>query len=143
MKTISRTLLLMLVFISFNSCSELIDCIASTKPVLPSKNFPDGIVGNPYNENFRAEVRNDPNDDYYYYYFDVNGHLPPGINYHCSGRRITFSGTPSTAGIYEFTVNLTIDYPEDYFNNGGLFNDSNRICFGDDSTSRKYTITVQ
>lgn len=145
MKTILKNFILLLVFISFNSCSELLDCIAKTEPELPSKNFPNATVGNNYSQFFEASVKNDPNDDDYIYHFSVNGTLPPGINYSINDRRLTFYGVPTAAGTYRFTVDLEIEYPEDYFyeDNDGIFIDDNRICFGDDNTSRNYEIKVE
>ncbi|HPW98625.1 MAG TPA: Ig domain-containing protein [Flavobacterium sp.] len=145
MKTISRNLILLLVLVSFNSCSELLDCIVRTEPVLPNKTLEIATVGNNYNQYIIAEVKNDSNDDAYFYHFSINGDLPAGINYNISDRRISFYGVPTNPGTFRFTVLLTIDYPNDsyYEDNDGIFIDDNRICFGDKRTSKTYEIKVQ
>jgi hypothetical protein len=145
MKTLLRNILLLMILISFNSCSELLDCIAKTEPILPNKTFVDATIGNNYNQFIEAEVKNDPNDDAYTYHFSINGNLPAGINYNINDRRLSFYGVPTNSGIYRFTVYLTIDYPNDSFyeDNDGIFIDDNRICFGDKNTSRTYEIKVQ
>jgi len=145
MKTTLRNLTLLIIVFSLNSCSELLDCIAKTKPVLPNKTLVTGTLGNNYNEFIEAEVKNDPNDDAYFYHFRIDGNLPAGINYNIDERRITFYGVPTNAGNFRFTIEVSIDYPNDYLyeDNDGIFIDDNRICFGDKKASRTYEIKVQ
>ena len=126
------------------SCGELLDCIVSAKPDLPSKTLLMGHVGVAYNETIQASVRNASNDDSFIYYLSIDEGLPPGISYQQQGRKVIFTGTPTSAGTYTFKVALTIDYPEvDYGDDDDPFADSDNICLGNDFTSRNYTIVVE
>lgn len=138
------TLLVILITFTMSSCDELLDCIASTRPELPTKTLSLGYVGQPYDDIVKASVVNDSQDDDYDYFFTIRTRdLPPGITYEIHDRRIFFLGTPTQSGTYTFNVDLTIEYPEYYDGQDGIFEDDNRICFGDDSTSKQYTIVVQ
>lgn len=123
-----------------SGCSELIDCVASARPNLHSKNLYNGSVGLNYSDFIEADITNEPDDNAYDYFFQVDGNLPVGLTYHEQGRRVYFTGVPTVAGTYTFNVRLTVDPPnyEDWGWNGG-----NRICFGDDTTNKEYTITIQ
>lgn len=127
------------------ACGELLDCIISAKPSLPPKTLRIGQVGVAYNETIQASVKNAPNDDSFIYYLSIDNGLPPGIAYHQQGRKIFFTGTPTTEGIYTFTVELSIDYPENNYgdDDDDPFSDSNNICLGNDATNRNYTIMVE
>lgn len=121
-------------------CAELIDCVASARPDIHSKSLINGTVGRAYSDFIEADITNEPNDNDYDYFFSVDGNFPPGMFYHEQGRKVYFTGIPSTAGTYTFSVRLTVDPPnyEDYGWNGG-----NRICFGDDTTTKEFTIVIQ
>ena len=77
-----------LIIILFSGCAELIDCIASARPDIKSKNLIVGYIGSNYNDFIDSEVTNEINDNNYNYYFSLTGNLPPGINYYPQGRRI-------------------------------------------------------
>ena len=126
---------------SLTGCEELIDCIASATPELQGKQLFEGTKGIPYSETISAEVRNDPNDDGYKYFFNVYGDLPDGLNYSVNRRIFTIKGTPIKQGTFTFKVVLRVDPPENY-NDDGSSDDGNRICFGDDTTERTYSIKV-
>ena len=132
----SKNMLVFALLIVLNiSCDEVSDCLFfSVKPELPSKTFATGSVGIPYEDSFRASVKNDPNDSDYYYYFNVSGNLPPGLDASVNNRELTISGTPTTAGVFVFKVFLQIEYAYD--------DDSERICFADDTVERSYSITI-
>lgn len=123
-----------------SGCSELIDCVASARPNLHSKTLYNGTVGSNYSDFLEADITNEPDDNAYDYFFQVDGDLPMGLTYHEQGRKLFFSGVPTVAGIYTFKVRLTVDPPnyEDYGWSGG-----NRICFGDDTITKEFTITIQ
>lgn len=142
MKAIFRFSIVFILFTTY-SCSELIDCIASTKPELKSKSLSLGYTGQPYSNFIEASVKNDSNDDDYDYYFSISGNFPPGITYFKQNRRLYFSGAANQGGTYTFKVTVTIDYPEYYDTDQGFWEDDNRICFGDDTVSKNYTITIQ
>ena len=146
MNTISKKVIalsLILLAFSLNSCAELFDCVASARPDIHGKNLATGTVGGNYNDFLDSDVTNDPNDNAYDYYYSVSGTIPPGMTYNQQGRKLYFSGIPSQAGSYTFRVHLKIDYPDSYDPNQGFFEDGNRICFGDDSTSKEFTISIQ
>lgn len=139
-----RVLLIMIPLFALSACSELLDCIASAKPEIPSDGLPNAYLGFLYNQSITCQVKNASNDDAFYYYFDIEGSLPPGISYSVVGRKIYFVGTPTVAGTFTFKVNLKIEAPEDYDDNDdGVFDDDDRICFGNDTTQRTFTITAQ
>lgn len=117
-----------------SGCSELVDCVASARPNLHSKNLATGRLNLSYEDYLEADVTNDPHDDEYDYFFSVQGNLPPGMTYREQRRRIYFTGTPSQKGTYAFRVRLTVDRPN--------WNNDNRICFGDDTTTKEFTIVI-
>ena len=142
MKAIFRFSIVFIMFTTF-SCSELIDCIASTKPELKSKSLSLGYTNQPYSNFIEDSVKNDSNDDDYDYHFSISGNFPPGMTYFEQNRRLYFSGAANQGGTYTFKVTVTIDYPEYYDTDQGFWEDDNRICFGDDTVSKNYTITIQ
>ena len=142
-KTLLRFIVIFFLFSIFNSCSELIDCIASTKPELKSKILRLGYTGQTYSDFIEASVKNDSNDNHYDYYFTVDGNFPPGLTYSEQGRKLIFSGSGNQGGTYTFKVIVTIDYPEYYDEEQGFWEDDNRICFGNNTVSKNYTITIQ
>ena len=142
MKAIFRFSIVFILFTTY-SCSELIDCIASTKPELKSKSLSLGYTGQPYSNFIEASVKNDSNDDDYDYHFSISGNFPPGMTYFEQNRRLYFNGAANQGGTYTFKVTVTIDYPEYYDTDQGFWEDDNRICFGDDTVSKNYTITIQ
>lgn len=123
-----------------SGCSELIDCVASARPDLHSKTLKTGTVGINYNDFIDADITNEPDDNAYDYFFQVDGDLPVGMTYHEQGRKVFFTGIPTVAGSYTFKVRLTVDPPhsEDWGWHGG-----NRICFGDDTITKEFTIVIQ
>lgn len=128
--------------LSLTSCDELTDCIASANPSLENKLLLDGFKGTAYADTISAEVKNDPNDNSYDYYFNVVGSMPSGLSYNVNHRRFNISGTPTQTGTFTFKLILRVDPPESYDDDGGFFNDGDRICFGDDTTERTYTIKI-
>ena len=143
MKTRIIYLSSLIIFFALSSCAELVDCIASASPEIKTKELNIGYVGSPYYDFINSEVNNDSNDDSYNYYYDVDGILPPGLTYNTNGRKIYFQGTPTTTGVYTIKVNLTIDPPNYYNEDGSYFEDDNRICFGNDTTQKTFTITIE
>jgi hypothetical protein len=126
-----------------SSCDELADCVASASPQLQSLNFPRAVVGAAYDQGVTAEIRNDSNDNAYQYYFNIIGSLPPGIETYVNGRTIHFAGIPTTAGRYEFTLSVRVDPPQSYDPDSGFLEDDGRICFGNDTTEKSYSIEVR
>ncbi len=127
-----------------SGCAELFDCVASARPNLHSKTLVTGSVGTNYSDFIEADVTNEPNDNNYDYYFSVDGNLPPGMTYREQNRKIVFSGIPTQSGSFSFRVTLTVDPYDDYIvGGGGLWEDGNHICFGDDTTKKEFTIVIQ
>jgi len=60
---------------------------------------PNGSEGTPYDFQFKARAGCEPD----YYYSMYRGSLPPGLSLSQGGR---ISGTPTTPGVYTFTVQL-------------------------------------
>ena len=142
MKAIYRFSIVFILFTTFG-CSELIDCIASTEPELKSKTLRLGYTGQTYSDFVEAAVKNDSHDNDYDYYFTIEGNFPPGLTYFKQGRKLFFNGSGSQSGTYTFKVVVTIDYPEYYDVDQGFWEYDNRICFGDDTCSKTYKITIQ
>lgn len=143
MNRVFNFITLLLIVLVCNSCSEMFDCIASTEPELESKTLQLGFSGQPYDDIIRASVKNTSDDDAFYYYFSIEGNLPPGISYSEQGRDLVFQGSSSETGTYNFKVVVSIEYPESYDPEEGFWEDNNRICFGNNTASKNYTITIQ
>ena len=142
MKKIFIFISLSFVFLTCNSCSEMFDCIASTKPELEYRILLEGYQGYLYEDFVTASVKNSSNDNSFYYYFSIDGEIPPGIDYYEEGRDLVFYGTPNRSGTYDFKVTVKIEYPESYDPEAGFWEDDNRICFGNDTVSENYSITI-
>lgn len=142
LRNIYISLFLSSAFLLFG-CAELIDCVASARPDLHSKTLSVGTIGHGYSDFIEADITNEPDDNAYDYFFTVDGNLPPGMMYHEQGRRVYFSGNPTQAGSYAFKVRLTVDPPDYYDPNQGFWEDGNRICFGNDTTTKEFTIVIQ
>ena len=87
-----------------------------------------------YFDSLTASAINYKNDDDFNYYFDFIGRPPNGINYFIEHRRIYFSGVPTEKGVFSFSIQLSIGE--------GIIVPDDGICFGDDSTSKTYSITI-
>ena len=142
MNRIFNSIILIALLFVCNSCSELFDCIASTKPELESKTLKSGFSGQLYEDSIQASVRNTSNDGDFYYYFSIDGNLPPGITYSELGSDLVLHGYSDQAGTYTFKVTVTIEYADNDDSEEGFWEDNNRICFGNDTVSQNYTITI-
>lgn len=142
MKKFFTIITLSVLFFACNGCSEMLDCIASAKPELESKTLLTGYLELPYEDYITASVKNTSNDNSFYYYFSIDGGLPPGLTYSEEGRDLVFYGNPTQRGTYTFKVIVTVEYPESDDPDGGFWEDDNRICFGNDTVSENYTITI-
>jgi hypothetical protein len=146
MKNIIRKMYLLVIvasaFLLFG-CSELLDCVANARPNIKSKVLRIGTFGITYNDFVEADIINDSDDNSYYYSFSISGNFPPGMSYNQQGNKVFFNGSPTQSGSFTFKVSLTVDPPEYYDPNQGFFEDGNRICFGNDTTAKEFTIIIQ
>lgn len=128
---------LFLVF-SLSGCEllseEINECINKIKPKLPPKFLVYGQVSVAYFESIQAEIKNADDDAFDYEFALEAGRLPPGINYYKDGRLLKFSGTPSKAGTYKFTMKVKIP--------SGLYSPGDGICFGRAIDKQVYEIVV-
>jgi uncharacterized protein YhjY with autotransporter beta-barrel domain len=75
----------------------------------PPSRLPDGVVGQPYSVILSTDTGNVPPVHFQLW----AGVLPPGITLTTSGpRSMTLSGTPTTAGEYDFEVRVTDSDPD-------------------------------
>jgi hypothetical protein len=72
---------------------------AAAKLQITTKELPDAVVGNPYNQTLSLNGSQAPNT-----WSIAAGSLPPAINLGASTGALT--GTPTTAGTYNFTVRV-------------------------------------
>src|SRR5215831_502078 len=72
---------------------------AAAKPHITTDTLPGAVVGSPYNQTISVNGAQDPNT------WSISaGSLPPGLSLGTSSGAIT--GTPATAGTYNFTVRV-------------------------------------
>ena len=134
-KSVSRCVLLC-ILVAISGCAE--DCplgnffkYASLKP----DTLPGAIVGVAYDASVYAEIENEPDDDSYDYDLSISeGHLPPGILFHQDGRAGIFSGTPTAAGNFSFTLRVRAEPPYEY--------DVDPLCSFNEEADQDFTIAV-
>lgn len=114
MKKVSFVILL-LCLLSFIGCQDLLECIINRRPELSDKSLEIAYVNNFYSETITSEIKNETFDDGYYYYFYLKGELPPGIEYYIDYRNIILEGIPSASGSFTFTINLSVDQINNYY----------------------------
>ncbi|RIA09974.1 hypothetical protein OE09_1820 [Flavobacteriaceae bacterium MAR_2010_72] len=140
MKKVSFVILL-LCLLSFIGCQDLLECIINRRPELSDKSLEIAYVNNFYSETITSEIKNETFDDGYYYYFYLKGELPPGIEYYIDYRNIILEGIPSASGSFTFTINLSVDQINNYYDEcENRFNDCDGLCA--ETTSKVYTIVV-
>ena len=128
----------LLIVFSLSGCEllseEINECINKIRPKLPPKILVQGQVGVPYFESIQAEVKNADDDAFNYEFSFESGTLPNGINYSWDGRLLIFSGTPTVAGTYQFTMKVRILV--------SISGPGDGICFGKDYNKQEYEIVV-
>lgn len=129
---------ILLIVFSLSGCEllseEINECINKIRPKLPPKILVQGQVGVPYFESIQAEVKNADDDAFDYEFSFESGTLPNGVTYSWDGRLLKFSGTPTVAGTYQFTMKVRILV--------SISGPGDGICFGKDYNKQEYEIVV-
>ncbi len=101
-----------------SGCGEILGDIASAcidfdGPEFATATLPAATVGRAYAATIEVELVREPFDDSYAYRFRLRGSLPPGLDWQQSGqgRRIQISGTPTQAGNYAFSIQVSVTDP--------------------------------
>ncbi|MFD0860671.1 hypothetical protein ACFQ1M_00510 [Sungkyunkwania multivorans] len=123
-------------------CFDIIDCIGGAKPELENKMLVSGRQGEEYYESILASIDNDPYDNDYYYDFHFYGDLPEGLNYEVYGRYFEIFGVPSERGTFHFSITLEVDAPEIEYDEEDIWSDGDRLCFGRDTITEDFFITI-
>lgn len=118
----------------FTNCETIMDCISRIKPDLLSKELYFGTVDKNYNDSVTFQMIRGNTDDYFISEVSIEGNLPPNIKYIQNNKSVIFSGIPTTPGIYEFTVTITVQ-PYTYNSDG-----TDDLC--GDVASKKYKIII-
>jgi len=84
-----------------------IACLDNDKPVLRGA-LPNPTLHQEYNGVVQVSLRNEPYDNLYDYTFEVSGQYPPGMRTEYNGRQLILTGTPTTAGEYNFRVAVVV-----------------------------------
>jgi len=87
----------------------IIECIINIHPRLPEKELKEGFSGEPYYDEIKASMINEPYNDDYYYNFNITGRLPEGIIIGVDGRTLFIEGTPAQSGRYIIKIDLDVE----------------------------------
>ncbi len=113
---------------------EAVDCVFPLKAELKGK-LEDGKVGQPYTGQITGYVKNTPADDWFDFVFEVRGNPPTGMEYNAYEKNVRFSGIPSEAGVFRFTIELQIYDTRE--------NDGDAFCMGNnDFIAQDYVLTI-
>ncbi|GAA4270143.1 hypothetical protein GCM10022257_22440 [Hyunsoonleella aestuarii] len=109
---------------------------------MDDKRLVTALVDNFYFDEIRADIKNEPRDNSYYYYFSIDGDLPRGLEFFIDYRSVIIEGTPLETGIYNFTIRLSVEQANDYYEEcENQLNDCDGLC--DDTTLQRYRLVVQ
>ena len=136
-------IILLVSFLSFTNCEDVVDCIINVRPELQDKVLAIGFVDELYFESISAEVKNDAQDNNYDYYFNVSGALPEGIEvYYDTYREVTFEGVPKESGRFRITVSVeVVDLNAYYIDDFGNERFDDKLC--EDYTSKTYVLAIK
>ncbi|WP_242206249.1 hypothetical protein [Aestuariivivens insulae] len=135
------SVLLILIFIT-TSCQDILECVLNRHPVLSDDILKIGQVNSYYTDAINAQIKNEPRDDDYYYYFSIDGDLPEGLEFVVDYRSVIIEGTPQESGRYQFTVRLSVEQVDDYYEDcENTLNDCDGLC--KESTSKTYTLKIR
>lgn len=142
MNKITKYFSVVLILILATGCQDILECVLNRHPVLSDHMLETGQVNNYYIEEIKAQIKNEPRDDDYYYYFSIDGDLPRGLEYVVDYRSVIIKGTPQEPGRYTFTVRLSVEQVDDYYDNcENELNDCDGLC--KETTSRTYTLKIR
>jgi hypothetical protein len=131
----------LLSFFLLNSCQDILECVINRHPQLQNARLTTGQVNNYYFEEIRADINNEPRDDSYYYYFSIDGDLPRGLEFIIDYRSVFIEGQPLESGVYNFSIRLTVEQANDYYDNcENRLNDCDGLC--EDTTIERYRLVV-
>ncbi|WP_223547976.1 MULTISPECIES: hypothetical protein [Aestuariivivens] len=134
------SVILILIFVT--SCQDILECVINRHPELPDRMLATGQVDQYFFEEIKAEIKNEPRDDSYYYYFSIEGDLPRGLEYIIDYRSVIIQGFPLEPGRFNFTVRLSVEQANDYFENcESTLNDCDGLC--KETTSQRYSVRIQ
>ncbi|WP_295833343.1 hypothetical protein [uncultured Winogradskyella sp.] len=101
--------LLLLLFISFYSCDNALECAFGIEPEINENSVAPALLDQNYFQLITAEVDNAANDNAYDYFFRIEGDIPDGIDIFFFPREIEFSGVPSETGRFNFRIFLSVE----------------------------------
>jgi len=136
MKTLKTIVSISCLFL-FN-CEDIIECVINKRPEIPNKTFAVGYINHFYTDDFKSEIKNEPQDNDYDYYYQIYGDLPEGLEFYTDYRTVIIEGTPLEQGTFNFTIYLDVDPPEYYDEESGQYEDS--LCSA--STSKEFSIII-
>ena len=130
-----------LVALALGGCDELddaFDCVDGDRPAFGRSELPSPVLNELYRESVTVSIENTSSDDSFEYDFDLEGELPPGIEWYESGRRtVTFEGTPIELGTWMPTLGVRVrDGGTGVFDDAA---DTDGLC----RTQREATYTIQ
>jgi hypothetical protein len=128
-------------FFTLTGCQDILECIINRKPILSDNRLRTGFIHQDYYDIITSEIKNEARDNAYYYYFSVNGEIPRGVDVYFDYRDVIIEGRPLERGRYRFTVTLSVEQANDYYEEcENNLNDCDGLC--EESTSRTYVLTV-
>ena len=137
----SLSITVLLSFFVLTSCQDILECVINRHPQLEDNRLATAQVNNYYFEEIRADINNEPRDDSYYYYFSIDGELPRGLEFIVDYRSVLIEGTPQESGVYSFTIRLSVEQANDYYNDcENRLNDCDGLC--EDTTIERYRLVV-
>ncbi|WP_130735205.1 hypothetical protein [Flavobacterium sp. J27] len=116
------------------SCeSSTSDCTSDRHPyIIEERNLTNGFATMTYSDTISVGVTNSGYSIYSISSVKTTGNFPPGITVTFSDTNIYFNGTPTSFGVYDFTIITTVKSNS---------NDTNTILCNN-SVSRSYQITI-
>ena len=117
---------------------DVVDCLDGDGPEISWSPLPAATLNELYYLEILASIKNEPRDSLYDYEFDIEGALPPGLNYYTSpsdDRLLVIRGTPVLRGefVFDLSVRVSLSY--------NSYNQDDNLCYHTDSET--FSILVQ
>ena len=93
-------------FLSLAACSGVVDCALNNPPKWESRELPDGMRFQSYDETIYLERVS----DFSISNFEVIGELPNGLHHEFYGEYVGIFGTPTELGTFNFKLRIAIEY---------------------------------